>query len=74
MKNKKITELECSFDKNRNGVSFHGDGSAKITLDVDGLQMAEASKLLLLVGKLKTFKVVFYETGNKNEDSKEIKL
>ena len=61
MKKKCIAEIVCSFDRNRNGITFHGDKSAKITLITDGSQLADNAKLLLLLGKEVTFKVRFYE-------------
>lgn len=62
-----ICELEGCFDKNRNGVTFHGDKSARITIVVDGSQLADVAKLLLLVGQEKTFIVRFYATNKSNE-------
>ena len=59
--NKHIAEIECCFDKNRNGITFHGDKSARITLIADGSQLANNAKLLLLLGQEKTFTVKFYE-------------
>ena len=62
---KLIAEIECCFDKNRNGITFNGDSSAKINLIVDGAQLASVAKLLLLVGQEKTFTVIFYDNKNK---------
>ena len=65
-----IAEIECCFDKNRTGIVFHGDRSAKITLVVDGKQLASVANLLLLVGQEKTFKAVFYECPDQTRKSR----
>lgn len=65
-----IATIECCFDKNRNGITFHGDKSARINLIADGSQLANNAKLLLLLGKETTFEVNFYEIEKEISEKK----
>lgn len=46
------------------------DGSARIVLDADGLQMADVSKLLLLKGSKKPFKLIVIPNKGDTNDTK----
>lgn len=59
-----IAEIECSFTNSKNNLSFNvQEQTGYINLITDATQLAEASKLLLLSGKGKTFTVRFYDTN-----------
>lgn len=59
----KIAEIECSFANSKNNLSFNvQEQTGYINLITDASQLAEASKLLLLSGKEKTFTVRFYDS------------
>lgn len=57
-----IARITASFANSKNNLSFNvQEQTGYINLITDASQLAEASKLLLLSGKGKTFTVVFHE-------------
>jgi len=68
----KIAQITASFANSKNNLSFNvQEQTGHIKLITDATQLAEASKLLLLAGKGKTFTVVFHE-GELADNSDEV--